>query len=684
MLRPAALAAEATSLESLIHQREAVDASVPLELAYAKFRESKVDYMAVVRDGRAIGLCFRGQIGFVMGSRFGFALYSHSPVETVMVPTPLIIRHDAAVRSVLDRALARHGEGFHEDVVLVDRSGHFLGLIQAETLAQLQSRLVAEQLEELRRQHAALRDRNLELFRATHAVRQSQGLYLGLFEGHALGVALLDEQGAIYEHNHRLLELFGFGESLTSIISLTAWLNESERRAFLRVLQSHARGEAAPATQEFTLHLPGRGPRTFRCSLGWIKETGQICACLDDITDQRVLERNLVRQEKQKLLDTLVGGIAHELNNKLTPVMGFAELLKSELSGNPLSFANYISQSVAEAAHIIAQLLQLSKPSSTVTELVDLRTVIEESLTMLRFQFRQSGCQVRTVLPSAPVFIMADLAQLKQVAINLLLNALHATEDRPNGSISLEAAQADGEATLAIADNGCGISPEHLNQIYDPFFTTKGPKRGSGLGLSICFSIVRQHAGEIAVDTRVGEGTRFTLTFASKEAWQPAAVSDLPRAELVRLPAVGAGGRVLVVDDEEVVRRLLQEILRSHFDCQVDLARNGAEGLEMLRRQDFAAVISDVQMPGMNGSDFFEAVRAEFPDLASRFAFITGYAGAPDTEMRLSRWQVPVIAKPFTVARLVDVVGALLRQTRTAGPERKPPRTAEHLDDTAL
>jgi two-component system NtrC family sensor kinase len=657
---PEPLQAEQISLESLVHHREFVEASVALEVTYGFFRSRKVEYMAVVDDGRVIGLCSRGQIGFVMGSRFGFALYSHSPVSSALVANPLIVRTDAPIREVLDRALARHGDSFHEDVVLVDPEQRLVGLVQAESLAQLQSRLVAEQLDALRKQHETLRQQNLDLFRANHAARQSQGLYFGLFESHSLGVALLDVEGSIHEHNRRLAELLGFTDSSASLVSLVAWVEEKERAAFLALLRTHAENSAAPATREFTLTVPGRGARIFRCSTGWIKETGQICACLDDITDQRMLERKLVRQEKQMLLDTLVGGIAHELNNKLTPVQGFAELLGVQAGGNGRMHAHYIRKSVEEAAHIIRQLLQLSKPATSTSEPVDLRTVVEETLVMLKFQARAAQCTIRTSLPASPVWVLGDVGQLKQVALNLVLNALQAVEGRAEGQVAVHVHTGDRLAALVVADNGNGIAPENLGRIFDPFFTTKGPERGTGLGLSICYSIIRQHGGEIAVESQAGEGARFTVTLPSDELAGPRVV--LREENVCFHPAPGRrGGRVLVVEDDDVVSKLLQELLRVHFGCHVDLATNGRDALAAIGREHYELVISDIQMPEMNGAELFTRLREYHPDIARRFVFVTGHPGGRHLDAEIAHWNVPVIAKPFTVSRLADVCGPFLK-----------------------
>jgi hypothetical protein len=188
---PVVLRAEATSLHSLVHHSGGVEDHTPLEHVHEIFEEKRVDFLALVRDGRVTGLCSRLRLGILLGSRFGFALDSRSPAHIAQVAHPLVFGESAPVRQVLDRALARRGDEFHEDVALVDEAGGLLGLVPVDMLARLQSQLVAEQVGDLRRQH-------LELFQAGHALRQSQGLYLGLFEGHALGVALLDGQGCVH------------------------------------------------------------------------------------------------------------------------------------------------------------------------------------------------------------------------------------------------------------------------------------------------------------------------------------------------------------------------------------------------------------------------------------------------------------------------------------------------------
>lgn len=660
------LSSEAVSLESLVHHRGSVPHDLPLEELHRVFRERDVDYLALLRDGTVSGLASRSRLGFLMGSRFGFALYARSPAHMVQVEHPYVFNIKSPVRKMLDSALARQGEEFHEDVILVDETHQLLGLIHVEALTHLQRRLVAEQLTELRRQHDELQRQHVELFQTNHALRQTQGLYQGLFESNALGVVLLDPHGTVQAHNRRLTELLNLGEGPVALFSLVKWVSEREQMIFESLLREQERGNAMPSTHEFHLEVPGRGTRLFHFSTGWIRETSQICMCLDDITEQRSLERHMQRQEKQRLLDTLVGGIAHELNNKLTPVLGFAELLEPGADPSGQAHINYIRKSVTEASNIIRQLLQLSKPATGNPQRVDLGEIVDETMIMLKFQLRERRTVARLVTAPDPVMVQADPGQIKQVLMNLALNALQAMEHTAAPVLGLETGRRGDKGYITVTDNGTGISPEILERIFDPFFTTKRPDRGTGLGLSISYSIVRQHGGDLSVESEPGKGARFTLTLPlAQSELQPVALFQEPTKPAVVSGLGGGRRRVLVVEDEDVVRKLLQELLRTLFGCTVDCAANGVEALRFTAQSDYDLVVSDIRMPEMNGPEFYLRLRETRPAQTRRFLFVTGYAGEKNLEDEISRWGVPVLAKPFTVAKLTAACAPFFESAST-------------------
>jgi len=602
---PAALSAETTSLESLAHHRFSVIHDTPLETVHQFFRERNVEFMALVRDGRVTGLCSRSHLGFMLGSRYGFALYSRSPAHLAQVAHPLVFTRSMPMRRVLDLALARGGDDFHEDVVLVDEDHRLLGLIPTEAVAHLQSRLVNEQLGELRRQHELVRVRNLELFQTNHALRQTRGLYQGLFESDALGVALLDANGFVQSSNHRFAELLRTPPQPPDVLFLGDWLHPKDRSAFEALLKSHQSPDAKPATHELTFQIPNHGPRLYRLNTGWISETSQICVCLEDVTDRRAMERHLRRQEKQ--------------------------------------------------------LLQLSKPDTGNPQVIDLRKVVEESLVMLKFQIREVGAAVRTHLPSAPAYVRADSAQLKQILMNLAINALQAMDGVREPVVDITVGRGPGGVWLEIKDNGTGIPADILGRIFDPFFTTKSPDKGSGLGLSICMSIARKYGGDISVESEASRGSCFTVSLPEAPAQVEATISSRdPLMPAVR-DAELTSRRVLVVEDEDVLRRLLQEIVRSHFGCSVDAADCGTQGLELAERGGYDLVISDIRMPGMTGLELYKNLRKRRPELAKRVLLVSGYVGDKEIDEEIQHWKIPFVPKPFTMSRLAGACLPLLR-----------------------
>ncbi len=656
-------AVRSVPLPSLVHHHHWVADDERLEFVFERFRELEVDFLAVRQRERVIGLMGRSRLGLLMGSRFGFSLYSHSEARKFMLPHPLIVAESTPVHRLLDLAFSRQGDAFYEDVLLVRDDGELVGLINVETLARLQTRLVSEQVTTMRRQHEALHEQNLALFRTNHALRQSQGLYQGLFSSEALGVALLSPEGRVELHNPRFLELTGLPVDEADAGRLLERMAGRDRESFVRMLRDYAAGAPGiESTREVALAVPGRRTRMFRVTTGWIRETSQICACFDDVTEQRALEQVMVRQEKQHLLDTLVGGIAHELNNKLTPVLAFAELLAGEVETRHRSQVDTIRSSAAEASQIIRQLLQFSRPVEAEHNLVDLRRVVEEGLAMVEITTRDR-CRICVDNPNEPLWVMGELGQLKQVLMNLILNAWHAVAGVESPRIEVKLSHEQEVAELAVIDNGHGIPPEILQRVFDPFFTTKGPDKGSGLGLSICYSIARQHGGEIAVESSLGEGTRLVLTLPRQDPATMLVHRDTAPPVLLAPAEEGRRHRVLVVEDEQVLRGVLREMLRSQFGCEIDMAENGREGLEALRARSYDLVLSDIRMPEMNGLEFYHGMREVRPEQARSFVFVTGYAG-PVEDMVMPA-DVPVLAKPFSLKQFEVLCGPYLRGEAT-------------------
>jgi two-component system NtrC family sensor kinase len=229
----------------------------------------------------------------------------------------------------------------------------------------------------------------------------------------------------------------------------------------------------------------------------------------DDITDRDELERRLVQADKLSSIGLLAAGVAHEVNTPLAVISTYAQMLAKQISGDEVKFKllDKIAKQTFRASEIVNSLLSFSRTSPTEFVEVDLNKVIRETLTLIEHQLEKAGIGVNLSLEAGLPGVKANSGKLQQVFLNLFLNARDAMES--GGTLSIRTWNEDGFARIEVADSGQGIPAEHLERIYDPFFTTKGAKKGTGLGLSITYGIVREHGGAIRVESRPGDGARF-------------------------------------------------------------------------------------------------------------------------------------------------------------------------------
>jgi PAS domain S-box-containing protein len=352
-----------------------------------------------------------------------------------------------------------------------------------------------------------------------------------------------------------------------------------------------------------------------------------------DVTDRRALEAQLAQAQKMEAVGQLAGGIAHDFNNLLTAVLGNLSLVLSALAPDDPTreFAVAAERAGLRAANLTGQLLGFSRRTVLRPRPLSLNTTVDEVLAILR---RTIDPRIRLEASKADRLapVEADPGQMTQVLLNLCINARDAMPE--GGRLHLETSNvtlADTAARAAlgarpgtfvrlrVSDTGCGIPPEVRDRIFEPFFTTKGPGKGTGLGLAMVFGIVQQHGGWVECASEVGRGTRFDVYLPR------AAAADEAPAAPARPPAAGRE-RVLLVDDEEMLRKIGGAILR-RFGYQVLLAEDGQHAVEVYRehRDHIDLVILDLMMPRLSGRDAFRQMLALNPGV--RVLFSSGYSG---------------------------------------------------------
>ncbi len=367
-------------------------------------------------------------------------------------------------------------------------------------------------------------------------------------------------------------------------------------------------------------------------------------------------QAQLVQAGKLSAVGQLVSGVAHELNNPLSVVIGYGQLLKGKQL--PPEVRGPLEMMVAQGermAKIVQGLLLFSRQRKPQRAPVDLPAVIEQTIALRVTRLRLSG--IRVELDHAPGVAPAegDVHQLQQVFLNLLLNAEHAIMTGGRGDTIRVRAHERTEGgrswvVVEFEDNGHGIAPEVMPRIFEPFFTTKKVGEGTGLGLSVSYGIVQQHGGRLTVESVPGR-TVFTVALPSAAQAESARQTVSP----LQVGVYGFGRRALVVDDEPGMVDLVMALLKD-TGWQVEVASTGRSALERVRAARFDVVLTDIRMPDGSGEDFYRAVVREQPALAKRFVFMTGDTANPSAWQFLEANQAPVLEKPFTADSLFRVL----------------------------
>jgi signal transduction histidine kinase/ActR/RegA family two-component response regulator len=400
-----------------------------------------------------------------------------------------------------------------------------------------------------------------------------------------------------------------------------------------------------------------------------------------DLTAQRVFQSKLLQTEKLAALGQMVTGIAHELSNPLTSILGYAQRLL--VRRDPIVHSHEVRQIFQEAERagaILRQLLLSARDSRPERRRVALNQVVSRALELQRFSSAAHNIRVQLDLDPLLPFVLGDAGQLQQVLMNLIGNARQAIEEQGRGgTIRVKTERiAEKRVLLEVSDDGPGIPQAIQARIFDPFFTTKPPGVGTGLGLAIVLGIVREHGGKLHLTSNVGQGTVFSIELPATTAVEMSAaggarparhrLESLPARESFEAPYAGAalgawaGARVLVLEDEPTVAQLIGDVLEDE-GLRVDVLLDARDALDRAAHENYALAICDMKMPELDGEQFYQAlVRAQNP-LRERFLFVTGDVLAAHTRNFLERHHLPHVAKPFRVEELTEKIRSVLEAT---------------------
>jgi len=365
-------------------------------------------------------------------------------------------------------------------------------------------------------------------------------------------------------------------------------------------------------------------------------------------------QEQVVQSAKLSALGEMISGITHELNNRLSPIIAYSELLRDRTNGDdPDRYIGNIYRSAIGARKLLRSLSSFTKEKAAAMEYVNLNEIMEKVIEMMAYQLEVSDVRVVKELDPALPMTMADPFQIEEVFFNIVKNALLSIGPS-RGELRLKSDTRAGRIIFRLTDNGVGIPEEALPMIFDPFFTTREGDEGTGLGLSICYGILKVHGGDISVSSREGEGTTVSIELPVTEEVNGARLALKKSGEVQG----SASLRILVLDDEEVIRQLVVDILSKQND--VEAVGTVAAALKKIEESDFDLIIADFRMPRTDGIQFYRTVSERKPSLKNRILFITGDASNWRIRDFLKQTGNRCISKPFSVHELNEACGLLV------------------------
>jgi len=511
-------------------------------------------------------------------------------------------------------------------------------------------------------------------------LRKSEAEFRVAFENAAIGVALVGTDGRPIKTNRALQDLLGYSGEELRALKFSEFTHPEDLEENLALFQEMLAGKREYYQMEKRFLRKGGNVVHARLTSSAVRgANGRPDCCIslvEDITEKKKLEAQFLRAQRLESIGTLAGGIAHDLNNVLTPILMSCEMLQLEAKDEDTrNLLGMIRTSAQRGAELVQQVLSFARGLEGRSVEVQPKHLIREIATIARETFPKS-IRVQANLTEHLWIVEGDPTQLHQVLLNLCVNARDAMLAGGELTISAQNALANRDfpeagreskphpfVVIKVSDTGIGIPPEIKEKIFDPFFTTKEVGKGTGLGLSTSLGIVKSHGGFINVESKSGQGTTF-------EVWLPASdgLAAVPaQAEKSPFPQ-GNGELILVVDDESQIRELTRKTLEAH-GFGVLTARNGADAVVIyLRHQEaIEVVITDMMMPVMDGPGLTLALRTINP--AVRIIAVSGLCNAQTQAKAVSLGANRFLPKPYSAETLLSCVAGVINEWPRAHSE---------------
>jgi two-component system NtrC family sensor kinase len=563
----------------------------------------------------------------------------------------------------VEETLARHlGDDLKAvAIVPIARRGERIGAV---TVAAREAReFTAEDLERIEAMGDLL-SVSLENAELVETLRRAEWRFRTLFRAAPDAVFTVLESGRIREANDAVRDLTGLDPLQVvgrPVVDLVAAPDREKLEAALHATFDGTSNRVEVSFQHDNPRRSNPQRRIVAVAMSRLPEADPPSVLLvgRDMTAEREMRVRLMESDRLAAVGELVAGVAHEVNNPLSSISAFAQLLLRDGGLNPSQrdSIEVIKSETLRASQVVKDLLAFARRSEPLREPLDLNTVVQRTLRLRGYQMSSNKIHVETELAPELPPVVGDARQLQQVCLNLVTNAIQAmaTTGTP-GQLTVITRREGARVVLEMRDTGPGIPDAVKARIFEPFFTTKDEGEGTGLGLSVSYGIVTAHGGTIDVAATSSHGTTFRVALPIADESPLTDATAEQAAFSLRSPL--AGIRLLFIENEPALRSGVQAfgVLRGFT---VLTAASGTEGLEVARNESVDAVVCDLHMPGMDGLAFHDTLRRERPGLATRTVFITGDVVA--TSNRTSPIRQPVLTKPFALEKLEETLVSLMR-----------------------
>ncbi|MCE5250951.1 PAS domain S-box protein [bacterium] len=503
---------------------------------------------------------------------------------------------------------------------------------------------------------------------AEDALRESESRYRILFESAGDVIVIHDYDGRILDINRMAGEKLGYGYD--DLISMSVWDLSAEGELRYGGLEEQLISKGYVFYEWECIRQDGK-EISFEVNARLIEFRGikAVLGIARDITQRKLLEKQYVQAQKMEVMARLAGGVAHDFNNVLTAILGYADLAALELSEENPAYDDIseMKKTAERAISLTRQLLAFSRHQMIEPKVINVNTVISNMDSMLR---RLIGEDVELLtIPKQNLWaVKIDPGQLEQVLTNLVINARDAMTNGGTVIIETDNILLDGEyanthaevvpgeyVQITVSDTGMGMNEEVMSQIFEPFYTTKEKDKGTGLGLSTCYGIVKQNKGHIFVYSEVGLGSTFKVYLPRAEGVPE---NDGNLSDMHFLP--GGKETILIVEDESSVRKMVARIL-SDLGYTIIEASNGEEALDVAGQHSLEKInllLTDVVMPQMGGIELSENIRRLNPSM--KILFVSGYTGDTMFQRRFFEGDIQFLQKPFSVDKLATKIREIL------------------------